>query len=177
SGLIVLPGSFNPLHEGHKKLAAAAQKVLSKPLLFELSVKNVDKADISREEVFARIVQFQTYANIAVTYAPRFVQKAEIFPGATFTIGFDTAERIVSPKYYSSKEDMIETVSTIGQFGCNFLVACRAKGEKGYGQGSRIFTLDDLEIESRIKGLFRPIPPELFRLDISSSEIREKAKK
>ena len=39
----VLPGSFNPLHRGHRSLAATASRILGEPVTFELSISNVDK--------------------------------------------------------------------------------------------------------------------------------------
>jgi hypothetical protein len=44
-GRVYLPGSFNPLHEGHKQMLAAAVKLAGPDYegCFELTVKNADK--------------------------------------------------------------------------------------------------------------------------------------
>src|SRR5690606_21233627 len=39
----LLPGSFHPLHDGHRGMARVARRKLSAPVVWELSVANVDK--------------------------------------------------------------------------------------------------------------------------------------
>src|SRR5215475_11650388 len=41
--LVLLPGSFNPVHAGHVLLARVAEELRQQPLAFEISVTNVDK--------------------------------------------------------------------------------------------------------------------------------------
>src|SRR5580658_7394317 len=80
SGPILLPGAFNPAHDGHWQLAAAAQRQLGRPAAFEISLANVDKPDLSWEEMLGRIRQFAGRAAVWLTRAPKFVHKAELFP-------------------------------------------------------------------------------------------------
>lgn len=164
-GAIYLPGSFNPLHEGHTGLLEEAAKVLSNcrseghdatgggctppwsatdgsdaglaqpnaglpneivasassvlvppPLAyFELSVANADKGTIDRAEVLKRIAQFTSAkAPLMLTREPLFARKAAVLrtsgagegvPGPAFAVGYDTAIRLVNPKYYDGKMD------------------------------------------------------------------------
>src|SRR5262245_13441228 len=90
----VLPGSFNPLHRGHTQLAAAAAVRLGVDVAFELSVANVDKPEMTAEEVRRRVAQFTGVGPVWVTRAPTFAAKAELFPGAAFVLGWDTAIRL-----------------------------------------------------------------------------------
>lgn len=63
-----------------------------------------------------------------VTRAPLFTNKAELFRGARFVVGHDTAIRLVMPKYYSSSEvEMVRQFSRLRARGCRFLVAGRVQ--------------------------------------------------
>ena len=54
----VLPGSFNPLHGGHRGLARIASELLGVPVHFEISALNVDKPSLDAAEVRRRLAQF-----------------------------------------------------------------------------------------------------------------------
>src|SRR5262249_46463895 len=92
---LLVPGAFNPLHGGHRALAALAERLERRPAAFELSVANVDKPELPIEEVRRRLRQFVGHAPVWLTRAARFVDKATLFPGATFVVGADTAERLM----------------------------------------------------------------------------------
>jgi Cytidylyltransferase-like len=165
--LALLPGSFNPIHRGHWELARLAERLLGQPVAFELSVTNVDKPPLPRAEIRRRLTQFDGQASLWLTRAPRFVQKAERFPGATFVIGADTALRIVAPRYYDGSEAQMRTaLGRMRELGCRFLVACRADERR------KCWRLVDVPIPASLVGLFAEIPPEEFRWDISSTELR-----
>src|SRR6516165_10295826 len=56
--VVLFPGSFNPMHEGHVLLARLAQELRQQPLAFEISVTNVDKPPLAGETVRGRLAQF-----------------------------------------------------------------------------------------------------------------------
>src|SRR5262249_9137181 len=87
----LLSGSFNPVHAGHRCLAEAAARLLGVPVAFELPVVNADKPPLAVEEVRRRLAQFAWQAPVWLSRAPTFVEKAEVFPGAVFVVGADTA--------------------------------------------------------------------------------------
>src|SRR5262249_54185824 len=123
---LLLPGSFNPLHEGHLSLAEVAGRLVGKSAAFELTAVNADKPPLPDAEVRRRLAQFAWRAPVWLTRAPTFLEKARLFPGATFVVGADTADRIVSPRFYQdSAEKMAEALAEFRGRGCRFLVAGR----------------------------------------------------
>jgi hypothetical protein len=164
---VLFPGSFNPMHEGHVLLARVAAELRQQPLAFEISVTNVDKPPLAGETVRHRLAQFAWKSPVELTRAPTFVEKSRLFPGTTFVVGADTAERLFGPKYYGDDEArMHEALDEIANSGGSFLVAVRLDA------AGRIRALNDIPVPRRYADLFTEIPQHRFRVDTSSSEIR-----
>jgi nicotinic acid mononucleotide adenylyltransferase len=163
---LLLPGSFNPLHEGHCRLAAVAANLVNRPAALELTVINADKPPLADEEVRRRLEQFTWRAPLWLTRAPTFTEKALLFPGAVFVVGADTAERIVQPRFYGSEERMAAALTAFREQGCRFLVAGRVDAAGAF-RG-----LDDIPIPPAWRDLFAAIPADTFRMDISSTALR-----
>jgi Cytidylyltransferase-like len=164
---VLFPGSFNPMHEGHVLLARVAAELRQQPLAFEISITNVDKPPLAGETVRRRLAQFAWKAPVELTRAPTFLEKSRLFPGTTFVVGADTAERLFGPKYYGDDEvRMHAALEEIASSGGSFLVAVRLDA------AGRVRALADIPVPRRYADLFTEIPEHRFRLDISSSEIR-----
>jgi nicotinic acid mononucleotide adenylyltransferase len=111
----IFPGRFNPIHADHWEMCALACEQFGF-VEFEISIGNVEKPTldlISLEETLKQFCQERTpplpvYFRVWVTNAPTFVQKADMFPGATFIVGYDTAKRICDPKYAGNIEEVME---------------------------------------------------------------------
>ncbi len=164
---VLVPGAFNPLHAGHLTLAPLAAKLANKPAAFELSLANVDKPELSVAEVRKRLPQFVGRAPVWVTRAPRFVDKARLFPGATFVVGADTASRLVDPRYYEGDEERLrQALEFFRTQRCSFLVAGRADSSGSF------LGLENISVPLPFRDLFRAVPAEAFRMDISSTRLR-----
>ena len=164
---VLLPGSFNPVHEGHILLARIAEELRQQPLAFEVSVINVDKPPLAGETVRHRLAQFAWRSPVELTRAPTFLEKSRLFPGTTFVIGADTAQRLIAPRYYGDDEDRMHlALDEIANAGGSFLVAVRIDAT------GRVCALGDIGVPRRYIDLFTEIPAHRFRFDISSSEIR-----
>lgn len=164
---VLFPGSFNPMHEGHVLLARVAEELSQQPVAFEISATNVDKPPLTGEAVKHRLAQFAWKAPVELTRAPTFVEKARLFPGTTFVVGMDTAERLFGAKYYGGDEArMHAALEEIAGSGGRFLVAMRIDG------AGRLRALSDIPVPQRYADLFTEIPEHRFRSDTSSSAIR-----
>ena len=163
----VLPGSFNPLHHGHTTLAAVAAAKLGVAVAFELSVANVDKPELGRDEIERRLGQFAGVGDVWVTRAAAVEKKADLFPGAAFVLGWDTAVRLIDPKYYGGESGRDACLRKLCDRGCVVVVGGRIDPSGEFrtwtGQG----------IADEFRGLFLPLTEDDFRVDVSSTALRE----
>lgn len=163
---VVLPGAFNPLHEGHRKMARVAAASLGVPVTFELSIVNVDKPPLDIDSINLRLAQFDPGHTVCLTRAATFAEKVQLFDNAGFVVGADTILRIAEARYYG--DDILRrdlAVATIVEAGARFLVF----GRTNHG---RFQTLGDLDLPRPLRAICREVREEDFRHDISSTEIR-----
>jgi hypothetical protein len=164
----LLSGSFNPLHAGHERLAEAAAAALGVPVTFELPILNADKAPLGYAEIERRLAQFRWRYPVVLSRAALFVEKAALFPGCVFVLGYDTAARLVDPRYYGGEPARDAALAAIRAHGCRFLVAGRV-------QDGAFHMLDEIAIPADARDLFLGLPEQAFRVDLSSSAIRAMA--
>lgn len=152
--LLVMPGSFNPLHSGHLRLAKAARELCKHTrfssllhsecassagerrygqgtdLVFEMSMENADKGEINIDTARFRLRQFALVEEaVLLTRLPLYVEKAAVVGPCDFVVGADTASRILDPKYYN--DGVESTLDQIRSHGCGFVVAGRVDSKSG----------------------------------------------
>jgi hypothetical protein len=171
SDMAILPGAFNPIHEGHRRLRQAAEQFLACRVLYELSVFNVDKPALAENEVASRLQRIED-APVLLTQAALFVDKARLFPGCWFVVGYDTAERLLSPEYYghdrNQRDAALEQLSVLKT---RFLVAGRLDSSSAR---AGFQTCDQLDLASEWNSMFTRLPESAFRVDVSSTHIRHR---
>ncbi len=167
---LLFPGAFNPVHQGHLRMAVIAERRLGTPLAWELSIANVDKPPLDFIAMRQRVqgMRFEDHERtIVLTRAATFREKAELFSGATFVVGADTAQRLGEVRYYGGDAARRDAaIAEIAGRGCRFLVFGRQRGE-------RFETLGDLELPAALRAICDEVSAAEFREDVSSTELRD----
>lgn len=104
----VVPGSFNPVHDGHWWIF---DNIPRDQKCFEISRSRVGKEDLSDEEIAIRLLPFKKKcADVVVTQAPLFSDKYTHFSAMAdvviFHIGIDTYERLIQMSGRTAIEEM-----------------------------------------------------------------------
>jgi len=162
----LMPGAFNPVHEGHRAMAAHASARLGVGVAFELCVRNVDKPPLDYLTIEERVAQFGAQECVWLTCAPTFVEKARCFPGVRFVVGVDTLLRIADPRYYGGDaEQRDQAITEMRELGAGFLVY-------GRRMNGRFLVLEDLDIPAALQALCTGVAESEFRNDVSSTALR-----
>ena len=126
----------------------------------------LDFIDIQhRLEQFKALADNPYIAQVHLTRAPRFIDKAKLFPNSVFAVGMDTFLRIDNADYYDGAEHCIQTLIDLeASYGAHLLVFPRdGKGQEEFGKAGKL-----------IQGFSTLVGEDYFKpVDISSTQIRK----
>ena len=160
----LLPGAFDPLHDGHLGMARLGEARLGCRVHLEISVRNVDKPPLDYLDMADRR-QAAGSQPLVFTNAPTFLEKARLFPGAVFLVGADTLRRISEPRYYGSRGARDAAIDEIAALGNRFLAFGRLLN-------GRFQSPAELDMTPTLAALCDAVAERDFRLDLSSSRLR-----
>lgn len=164
-GKLILPGSFNPLHDGHRQMLAISEQLTGLAGAYEITVRNADKPPLDFLSLHERQAQFAD-TPLWLTNAATYADKSLLFPGVTFALGVDTLARIAQVRFYDDREErLLEAMQTFAEQNVRFLVFGR--------MAERYLTLADLELPPQLRALCQEVTEDEFRMDISSTELRQ----
>jgi len=183
--LIMVPGSFNPLHEGHIFLLDEGMKLAKTDFgIYELCIINADKGLLMKDEILRRLKEsFLDRYPVILTNATTFNEKAKLFPGVSYSIGIDTTIRLIDPIYSNNNNKlMLKNLlkmyydSTEFYVGSRTLRSCNVSDKYSF---SSILEPSDLLMLGHIIDKIDPLISDMFTeiinnkyKDISSSIIR-----
>jgi hypothetical protein len=176
SDRIFFPGSFNPIHDGHRHMAKDLARTTGEEPVFMVCTTHVHKPAMKATDVLERAAMFRAEAHVSRTENhprrtvvftegdPLFVDKLRAFPGCRWIVGADTLLRLLDPQWGPSTAEVVECIEQTGSY--FFVFSCR--WEDGY--------LDVQKVLAHYAGVARlylrcedagPSP------DVRSSRIRE----
>ena len=163
-GLVLLPGSFDPCHDGHVMIADAVEGQFGRRVAYAITADPVHKPGLTAVDLLDRVASIRLRDGgarpiLLTEHDPLFVDKARQFPGAGIALGVDALVRMLDRCWGPDVVEMLQTFRTLGT---TFYVVGRVVG------GSWT-TIDDVPIPEAFRDLFCSADG---RRDVSSTELR-----
>ena len=185
SKLVMLPGSFNPLHDGHTNALTHSVGLIDGSVgMYELSITNATKPKLSYGEIISRLNNFknQPFSILLTIDAPLFIKKAEDYPNTLFVIGIDTLLRLFDPQFGEHKKTVGDFKRVIAN-GTRFIVFPRIVSSANISPDKLptdtsvndplLLTMVKDKIPSELVEFFTEVTTNAF-MELSSSQLRKK---
>ena len=108
---------------------------------------------------------------LLLTDAPTYLNKARLFPGSTFVVGYDTAVRIVEPRWYGGIAGRDAMLDELEALGTRFVVFGRVDS-LGQFRDLRTEAFEEPRVARFVAHNTQVVAEDQFRLDLSSTLVR-----
>ena len=163
----MMPGTFNPPHEGHFGAAESFRHSQGRHVVFEIGTNPPHKKVPSVQDLLQRAKMLKGHDVLFSTDMPMYIEKAVQFHGMPFIVGADTMLRILDPKW---GVDPIQVLNDIWGYGNDFYVIGREVDGKFVTRDDIVNSLPE-KYRDKFGGIILPLEG---RWDVSSSALRAK---
>lgn len=111
--LVLMPGAFNPPHEGHFGAAEHVLQEYGKETIFEVTAEPPHKDWLTVQELLQRAKLLQGHHRIFTRKEPYYIDKARAFPGMGLVLGADAMIRIMDPKWGLDLDQMFKEMGEL----------------------------------------------------------------
>lgn len=164
----LMPGSFNPPHEGHFGLVNSFLESRGKRVVFEVGTNPPHKPALSVQDLLKRAKLLNGQDRLFTQDIAKYLEKARTYPGMDMLMGADTLLRILDPKWGFDPIPMMHEICSLGN---NFYVSGREVDGKFVTRDDIVKKIDEMAPNG---GLGCMIYPLNGRWDVSSTELRAK---
>jgi nicotinamide mononucleotide (NMN) deamidase PncC len=167
----LMPGAYNPPHEGHLGTAEQVRDEYNRSVIFEVTAEPPHKDHLTVQQLLQRAKLLQGHDRLFTRHYPFYLDKAAAYPGVPLVLGADAMVRLFDPKWGLDIADMFVKFHNLDT---KLLVAGRLIGDK-------FVTRDDILQDLKAKLSYGDwilagniMKAVSGRHDISSTELRNK---
>jgi len=166
----LMPGTFNPPHEGHFGMADSFRRKHGRNVVFEIGSNPPHKEPPTVQDLLKRAKLLRGRDAFFSVDMPLYLQKAQTYPGVPLLVGADTLLRMLDPKWGINPRELIQQLIHVQT---TLFVGGRTVDGKFTTRNDIVNGLDpkitkgfDMRVFQELEG----------RWDISSTELRNKSK-
>lgn len=167
--MAIMPGAYNPPHEGHFGTAKHVMDEYGKSVIFEVTAEPPHKEFLTVQQLLQRSKLLQGYDRLFTRKEPLYLDKAKAFPGVPLVLGADSMIRMLDPKWGLDLNLMFMEFKRLNT---KLLVSGRVVDNKFVTCKDILLDLykNNKHIWAQSQGVILPVNG---RYDISSTELRK----